>query len=68
MNLLLLVIVNIICIVVCHSVAKSRGARPVFWGLMGAIFGPLAIPFVVFAQPESGNNASGHLGKKRSAD
>lgn len=32
-------------IVACHSIAKRRGGNPVFWGLMGALFGPLAIPF-----------------------
>jgi len=45
MFLLLLVVLNIVCIVVCHMIAKSRGAKPVFWGLMGALFGPFAIPF-----------------------
>ena len=37
--------VNIISIVACHQIAKRRGAKPVFWGVMGALFGPLAIPF-----------------------
>jgi len=45
MFLLSLVVLNIVCIVVCHMIAKSRGAKPVFWGLMGALFGPFAIPF-----------------------
>jgi len=43
--------VNIVCIVVCHQLAKSRGAKPVFWGVMGALFGPLAIPFAYMAKP-----------------
>jgi hypothetical protein len=30
----------------CHLIAKRRGRNPAFWGVMGAIFGPLAIPFV----------------------
>ena len=32
--------------VACHAIAKSRGGNPVFWGVMGLVFGPLAIPFV----------------------
>ena len=36
----------IISAIICHYVAKSRGANPVFWGVMGVVFGPLAIPFV----------------------
>ena len=40
-----LVVLNILSIFACHYIAKKRGAKPVFWGLMGGIFGPLAIPF-----------------------
>ena len=35
-------------IIACHALAKRRGRDPVFWGLMGALFGPLAIPFIYF--------------------
>ena len=38
----------------CHFIAKSRGAKPVFWGVMGALFGPLAIPFAFMAKPSLG--------------
>jgi len=40
----------IVSAVLCHFIAKSRGANPVFWGVMGAVFGPLAIPFVFFCK------------------
>lgn len=39
--------------IICHYLAKSRGANPVFWGVMGIVFGPLAIPFVYFAKKSS---------------
>jgi len=44
--------------IVCHYIAKSNGKRPVFWGVMGAVFGPLAIPFVLLnsKRSESDNN------------
>ena len=35
----------------CHSIAKRRGGNPVFWGVMGALFGPLAIPFAFMSKP-----------------
>jgi len=35
---------------ICHQLAKHRGAQPVFWGVMGIVFGPLAIPFVFLAR------------------
>ena len=40
------VAINVVCIILCHRIAKRRGANPVFWGVMGALFGPFAIPFV----------------------
>ncbi len=46
-----LVAINLLSIVVCHAIAKSRGAKPVFWGMMGALFGPLAIPFAFKSKP-----------------
>lgn len=44
--------INVFCIIMCHRIAKGRGANPVFWGVMGALFGPFAIPFVFFAKPK----------------
>jgi hypothetical protein len=28
------------------SIADKRGANTLFWAIMGAVFGPLAIPFI----------------------
>jgi hypothetical protein len=39
-------------IVACHVLAGRRGANPVYWGVMGLLFGPFAIPFAMFAKPE----------------
>jgi len=44
------VFIIILSIVICHNIAKARGKEPVFWGVMGALFGPLAIPFVMFVK------------------
>jgi len=50
MMIYILIALNIASIFVCHYIAKSRGAKPVFWGVMGAIFGLLAIPFAFMAK------------------
>lgn len=50
---LVLLAVNILSIFVCHFIAKNHGVKPVFWGVMGAIFGPFAIPFVMMSKPET---------------
>lgn len=33
---------------VAHFMAKKKGLNPVFWGVMGGVFGPLAILVLVF--------------------
>jgi hypothetical protein len=40
----------IISAVLCHFIAKNRSANAAFWGVMGAVFGPLAIPFVFLSK------------------
>jgi hypothetical protein len=40
-------------IVICHFIAKARGANTTYWGIMGGIFGPFAIPFVFLSKPQS---------------
>lgn len=34
--------------VICHITAKRHGRNPVYWGVMGALFGPLTIPFLIY--------------------
>ena len=53
MILLALIVVTIASIVACHLIARARGGNAVFWGVMGAIFGPFAIPFAFLAKPTS---------------
>ena len=40
----------ILSAIICHYVAKQRGANVAFWGVMGLVFGPLAIPFVFLSK------------------
>ena len=50
MPIYLLTAINIISIFICHYMAISRGKKPVFWGVMGAIFGPFAIPVLLLTK------------------
>lgn len=45
-----LFIFSILCVYVCYSVAKGKGANVRFWILMGLLLGPIAVPFVFFAK------------------
>lgn len=48
MTIAVILLINLIGVIICHSTAKSRGSRHVaFWTAMGALFGPLAIPFLL---------------------
>lgn len=51
MVIAILVLVTVVSIVACHMIAASRGGNGVFWGTMGLVFGPLAIPFAFRARP-----------------
>lgn len=53
MVIALLVLVTLASVVACHWIAASRGGNAVFWGVMGFVFGPLAIPFAFKAKPKS---------------
>ena len=50
--ILLTALLLLAAVVACHAIAERRGSNPVFWGLMGLLFGPLAIPFALLATPK----------------
>ncbi len=56
MSIAIVLMVLLASIFTCHYLAGKRGANPVFWGVMGAVFGPLAIPFIFFAKFDVGSD------------
>ena len=46
----LLIVVNVLSMVACHLIAKSRSGDRWYWTMAGLIFGPFAIPFAFFAR------------------
>ena len=50
MVLMIGICVFVVSAVICHLIAKRRGANPVYWGVIGFLCGPLAIPFVFLAR------------------
>ncbi len=51
MGMLLALLVFGVSAFVCHHLAGKRGLKPVFWGVLGFLFGPLVILVVLFAKP-----------------
>ena len=50
---LVIIAISFFCLVYCHLVARRRGLKAPFWGAMGLLFGPLAIPFVHLLNPKN---------------
>lgn len=51
-SIIVFLLIPIVCAVICYSVAKKRNAAVPFWVVMGAVFGPFALPFVFMSKPE----------------
>lgn len=56
MAVYLLVGITILSVVICYYAAKHRGLSRPYWIFLGALFGPLAIPFVFLAKPKHTND------------
>ena len=50
--LAVLIVVNLLSMVVCYWIARSRQADRWYWLFAGLLFGPFAIPFAFFAKPD----------------
>ena len=50
--ILIMALLLLVSAVAGHAIAKRRGGNPVFWGAMGLLFGPLALPFALLARPK----------------
>ncbi len=57
---LVLLGISIASAIICYLVADRRGANAVFWGLMGFLFGPFALPFVFFVRRKPHNERRGN--------
>ena len=42
--------IGIASAIVCYVVADRRGANAFLWGVMGFLFGPFALPFVLLVR------------------
>lgn len=45
----IIILITVLSVVACHIIAKRRGGNAVMWGVLGACFGPFAIPFAFLA-------------------
>jgi len=55
MYIAIMILTFVTSAVICHFIAKNKNANSVFWGVMGAVFGPLAIPFALLSKSETRN-------------
>ena len=52
-GMILISMVTISCAFLLWNIADRKGANTFFWAVMGAIFGPFAIPFVFLTKNNS---------------
>lgn len=52
------VLVTLLCIFLAHRMALQKGLNPVLWGVLGGIFGPLALLVLVFIKPNKNHAGS----------
>lgn len=55
---MLLILPNVLFAIVLHRMAKRRGRNPVLWGVLGACFWFLPIPFLLAKGTIEANNRS----------
>ena len=60
MTVYLLVAVTAISVAICYYTAKHRGLSKPYWVFMGALFGPLAVPFVFLSKSKHTNSNGAH--------
>jgi hypothetical protein len=60
MTVYLLVAITVISVGICYYTAKQRGLSKPYWVFMGALFGPLAVPFVFLAKVKHTNSNGAH--------
>lgn len=51
-SLIFLTLSILLFVYLAQFLAKKKGLDPVFWGVMGGMFGPLALPFILLARPK----------------
>lgn len=52
---IIMFVIAVASVIVCHMIAKKRGSNPIFWGVMGGVFGPLAIPLIFLSKKRNHN-------------
>ena len=57
MTYFILIIISFCFAGILYLIAAKRGANKIFWGIMGFVFGPFAIPFVFFAKKVDTQNS-----------
>ena len=49
--MVILLVINLISMILCYFIAKSRNTKILYWVVVAFLVGPLAIPFVFFSKP-----------------
>lgn len=56
---IIIIIIPVGCAFLLWFMAHKRGLNTLFWAILGAVFGPFAIPFIFFAKEKKENKLNG---------
>lgn len=59
-GIIVLILVSLFFALILGYIADKRGAKVAYWALMGAILGPIAIPFVFIARTKRVDKKASH--------
>ena len=52
-GMIIISLISISCAILLWNIADKRGVNTLFWAVMGAVFGPFAIPFIFLTKNRS---------------
>ena len=52
-------VVWVVCAIMCYYGAAQRGRTPLTWGILGIVFGPIAL-FALYLMPRGHHHAAAH--------
>jgi preprotein translocase subunit SecG len=53
MQIFIFILVILFFALLLGYIARKKGADTFYWTVMGGLFGPFAIPFILFAKPHN---------------
>jgi hypothetical protein len=68
MRLIAVIIISLIFGVLCYNMASRKGYNKQFWLIMGILFGPFALPFIILGKRKDCHGKENRRDNQNQAD